>query len=578
MDLEINSHPIITKCIQKMLIDTQYNLPYYGTFNLSINFKEATKQQVPTCGVNVTDKGMNFYYNPGFLESLNSLKEGETESNKEKLNREKEQQKQVNFIVIHEDFHLLFNHPQRTVAGRFNPYLANIVQDMIINSIIWEDIDHNVVSIPKYPNTPENIKNDSAGKNMALFLPIEFIEEGGTPIFEELYTWMRKKKDEYDEKKKNMMKNSKLPNDCKTCNGTGKKPSDDSDGGSNGTDGSGDKNKEQNQGNGQGEGESKQNKEKSDQQGKSNQDGDGQGEGESNQEGDGKGKSDQQSQNNGQGGSGESDDRCPDCNGSGTNGTNLDGTPEYGPYSKAGDNVVDSYSLESIFENMDNKKGQYMDVHIEDTVPEELRESIISEVTERLKTRGLVQGNIEETINKLRRKRKDHLKYIKRAISNDIMGTNKDRSITRPHRRQIKGLKGFKKYGTNINVILDTSGSMYGLFEKVLEYVFQHNIQINMVQVDTEVHDVIEIKSMKEMQTMNVKGLGGTILQPGIELLTNNPKYSKCNTVILTDGYCDTLDMSKMKGRVLGITCGTNIPISSKPRKGYKEILVEKNE
>ena len=552
MELNIQAHPIITKCIQKMIIDTSYNLPYYGEFNINLNFHNS--KSVPTCGVNVTQSGMNFYYNPEFLESLNKKPEGLIETTKEKINRDREQQKQVNFIVLHEDFHLLFNHPQRTVAGRFNPYLSNIVQDMIINSIIWEDIDEKVVSIPKYPDTPENIQNGISGKNMALFLPIEFLEEGGEPIFEELYNWMKKKKEEYEKKKSDMMKNSKLPNDCKTCNGSGEKPKDDNKQGENDGDGEkGDKESENQDSDGKDGGE------KGDKESE-NQDGNGE---------DGKDGKDS-SHNHGQG------EPCPDCKGKGTNGTNLDGTPDYGPYSKAGDKIVDSYSLESIFENMDKNKGQYMDVHIEDTVPEELRETIINDITERLATRGLVKGNMQQTLDKLRKKRKDHLKYIKRAISNDIMGVHKSKTITRPNRRQIKGMKGTKKYGTAINVLLDTSGSMGGLFEKVLEYVFQHDIQINMVQVDTEVHDVIEINSMKQMQGMDIHGLGGTVLQPGIDLLAKNPKYCKTNTVILTDGYCDRLDLSKMRSRVLGITTGCPVPISKKPNKGYKEILVEK--
>jgi hypothetical protein len=52
---------------------------------------------------------------------------------------------------------LLFNHPQRTVTGQYDHKLSNIVQDMIINHVIWEDISHTFIEIPK-----------SDGKNMAL--------------------------------------------------------------------------------------------------------------------------------------------------------------------------------------------------------------------------------------------------------------------------------------------------------------------------------------------------------------------------------------------------------------------------
>ena len=85
-----NIHEKLLNSIQTMLIDTKVSLPFYGEFNLHINFHETNS--VPTCGVNVSSKGMNFFYSPNFLEDIS--------------------QKEVNFITLHEDFHLLFNHPQ----------------------------------------------------------------------------------------------------------------------------------------------------------------------------------------------------------------------------------------------------------------------------------------------------------------------------------------------------------------------------------------------------------------------------------------------------------------------------------
>ena len=135
---KLKSHSKIVECITQMLVDTKYKLPFYAQYNLMINFQELNS--IPTCGVNVTRKGMNFYYNTEFLNKL--------------------PQEEVNFIDIHEIFHLLFNHPKRTVTGRYDPHLANIAQDMLINSIIWSDINHGFVQIPK----------DEKGRNMALSL------------------------------------------------------------------------------------------------------------------------------------------------------------------------------------------------------------------------------------------------------------------------------------------------------------------------------------------------------------------------------------------------------------------------
>ena len=144
--LKSNVHERIVESIQTMLIDTTVGLPYYGNFNLFVNFHE--RKDIPTCGVNMTTKGMNFYFNSEFLNGLS--------------------QKEINFIVLHEDFHLLWNHPKRTITGQYDHKMSNIVQDMIINHIIWQDISHDFVEIPK----------DKNGKNMALFVPKEYMEIG----------------------------------------------------------------------------------------------------------------------------------------------------------------------------------------------------------------------------------------------------------------------------------------------------------------------------------------------------------------------------------------------------------------
>ena len=93
-----NIHEKLLNGIQQMLIDTKINLPYYGEFNLHVSFHE--QDSIGTCAVNMTPKGMNFYYSPKFLADMS--------------------QKEVNFITLHEDFHLLFNHPKRTVSGQYD--------------------------------------------------------------------------------------------------------------------------------------------------------------------------------------------------------------------------------------------------------------------------------------------------------------------------------------------------------------------------------------------------------------------------------------------------------------------------
>ena len=492
-----NIHEKLLNGIQQLLIDTRINLPYYGEFNLHINFHE--QDTIGTCAVNVTSKGMNFYYSPKFLADMS--------------------QKEVNFITLHEDFHLLFDHPKRTVTGQYDHKMSNIVQDMIINHIIWEDITHEFVEIPKSPD----------GKNMALFVPKEYT---GNLIFEELYEWMKDEKDKWQKEQKK--------NSCKSCNGTGEKQ-----------DEKGDGQKQDQQGGGQGQ---------------DKQEGQGQQPGENGQQpGDGQGKS-----------------QCPDCNGSGSDGdTDSNGKPSYGPYGKnphGKEGSVDTWSKEKIFQDLeDGGNGEYLDSHIGDEVPEEMRDAMVKDVMERLAARGLSAGNVEQTLNKLRKKRKDYLKEIKRAVSNMIFGTTKEATIVKPNRKGISGIKGNRKVKTKINVGLDTSGSMggQGTFERVLSYVYRNDIEINFMESDTEVKWVQSLKSKRQLESIPIKGLGGTCLQPMIDYIANN--FNECNSVLLTDGYTDTLDFSKIKGKVLIISVGVKCPISRSNGK-VQQIVLDVND
>lgn len=489
-----NIHEKLLDCIQTMLIDTKISLPYYGEFNLHVNFHE--QDSIGTCGVNVSSKGMNFFYSPKFLENLS--------------------QKEVNFITLHEDFHLLFSHPLRTITGQYDHKLSNIAQDMIINHTIWEDIDHIFIEIPK----------DKEGKNMALFVPKEY---KGKLIFEELYEWLRDEKEKWDKEQKNKAK-------CNTCDGTGQKPDPNGKGG-----------------------------QKPDPKGKGGKDGEG-------KSGGGEKPGD---------GSGQSKEPCPDCAGSGNqngkDGKDSSGKPSYGPYGKNPKNdkgSIDSWSTEQIFQDLDKNDGQYLDSHVTDEVPEEMRESLVRDVMDRLQARGLQSGNIETTINKLRKKRKDYLKEIKRSISNEIMGHIKTKTIVRPNRRQIPGLKGNRKIKSKINVILDCSGSMggQGTFERVLSYVYRNDIEINMIQADTQVNWVENFKKKKKLETMKIHGLGGTVMQPALDYVQEH--YNQYNTVLLTDGYCDNLDLSRIKGKVLMISVGVKVPIAKSNGK-IKQIVLE---
>jgi len=202
---------------------------------------------------------------------------------------------------------------------------------------------------------------------------------------------------------------------------------------------------------------------------------------------------------------------------------------------------------------------------------------MVKDAIERLQSRGLTTSNVEKTLNKLRKKRKDYLSYIKRAISTLIFGTIKNKTIVRPNRRSIQGVKGVRKMKNRINVGLDTSGSMggQGTFERVLSYVNRNDIEMNFMESDTEVKWVQNIKSAKKLQSIPIKGLGGTCLQPMIDHIVKH--HNDCNSVILTDGETDRLDLSRVKGKVLIISVDKPCPIA-KTNGRLKQITIEGRE
>jgi len=542
-------HKKFTDLIVMML--SSNTLPFYAEFSTFMNYFESTN--IPTCGVNITKEGMNFYWNRDFVDSLT--------------------QQEAMFLLLHENFHLLFDHTKRSIF--YNKEFANIAQDMIINQIIHDDIikkfkneggsRKNIIDIPKSHDefimnpktkepilTPEGekIPNPMYEKNTALFIPKEY---KGEAIFENLYEWLKDQHDDYKKRKEQQEQQGGGQGEQDGQQGGGQKPDPNGQSGGQGqpdpngqpSDQSGnqsgqgqpDPNGQPGQGGGQGD--------PSDQ--KSDEKGDGQGDGKGDQEGDGDGQ-----------GNGEPTDSF--------------GKPKYG---KNGQSGVECNNLDSIFDGMENGEQLTLDSHIGDDVQEQARKSIVNDFMQRLKNRGLMSGDIEATLNKLRKSKKDYLKEIKRTISNHIIGSSKRKSITRPNRRGIEGIKGKKKYKNVINVILDTSGSMCGDFEKVLSYIFQNDIHLNLIQIDTKVNAVESISNKRELQKVMIKGMGGTVLQPAIDYVSEvENRLSTFNNLLLTDGYTDTLNFTNIKGKSLILTTAS-VPKIVDPKGSVKCIVID---
>jgi predicted metal-dependent peptidase len=224
--------------------------------------------------------------------------------------------------------------------------------------------------------------------------------------------------------------------------------------------------------------------------------------------------------------------------------------------------------LEELFDNLEDYE---FDTHMEDEgIDYDVRKEVIDNIKSNLFNRGLVNGNAQSFLDKLEKPKKDYLRDIIRSISS-VKGYYKKKSFRQLNRKNLYGLKGKIKYGSRLNVILDTSGSMNGYFEKIISVIFRDSIEINLIQCDTIVQSVEEIKSKRELQKVMIKGLGGTIIQPAIDEVVK--KYNDVNTLILTDGFTDNLNVSSLKGCLL-ISTGVIPQIRGK----CKTIILEQDE
>jgi predicted metal-dependent peptidase len=137
----------------------------------------------------------------------------------------------------------------------------------------------------------------------------------------------------------------------------------------------------------------------------------------------------------------------------------------------------------------------------------------------------------------------------------------KVRSYARPSRRQSSTpdiprpryvLDSSAEEGRTFGVILDTSGSMdKELLGKALgaiaSYSISHDVPfVRVVFCDAFAYDQGYLAPEALAERVKVKGRGGTVLQPGIDLLEAAPDFPKNGPLlIITDGFCDRLHIRR---------------------------------
>jgi predicted metal-dependent peptidase len=136
----------------------------------------------------------------------------------------------------------------------------------------------------------------------------------------------------------------------------------------------------------------------------------------------------------------------------------------------------------------------------------------------------------------------------------------KSRSYARPSRRQASApdiprpryLPNMDEPNRTLAVILDTSGSMdRTLLAKALGAIASYSIArevpaARVIFCDALPYDQGYITPESLMQNVQIKGRGGTVLQPAIDLLEKARDFPATGPIlIITDGYCDRLRIRK---------------------------------
>ncbi len=138
-------------------------------------------------------------------------------------------------------------------------------------------------------------------------------------------------------------------------------------------------------------------------------------------------------------------------------------------------------------------------------------------------------------------------------------------AIPRPHWYRPRETVDARTYG----VVLDTSGSMdRALLAKSLGAIANYSIArevpaVRVVFCDAAVYDQGYMAPEAIAGQVRVRGRGGTVLQPAIDLLDRSGDFPKdAPVLIITDGQCDRLQIRREHAFLLPEGC----PLPFQPR------------
>lgn len=202
--------------------------------------------------------------------------------------------------------------------------------------------------------------------------------------------------------------------------------------------------------------------------------------------------------------------------------------------------------------------------------------SMIKNIDHNIKSRGGNTDGLNELINRIVPQKENYLKKILSLIKN-VKG---NASITKTYRKMNKKNEGDtifkgKMYNSKkLSILCDYSGSMHGLVEPILGFCIKDNYEGDLVMCDTKItkEDIFKLKKPSDIK--KIKGFtdcyGGTELKPGVDFILK--EYGNENILILTDGYCDELDLGRFK-KALIISVGIEVNVYNKPSY-FRQIVV----
>jgi predicted metal-dependent peptidase len=123
--------------------------------------------------------------------------------------------------------------------------------------------------------------------------------------------------------------------------------------------------------------------------------------------------------------------------------------------------------------------------------------------------------------------------------------------------------------GRTFGVVLDTSGSMDRrllgeCLGAIASYCESREVQqARVVFCDAYAYDAGYMRPEEIAGRVKVRGRGGTILQPGIDLLERAEDFPKDGPIlIVTDGYCD--HFHTRRGHAILLPEGRSLPVAPK--------------